>query len=250
MTAALTALGVRRVPVPVPFPEAGGPANVYVIDEDGGGLALFDAGIGTPEGERALLAGFAAMGRSLSEVRRIFISHGHLDHYGYARAAQEASGAPVFAHVRDHDKLLWRDRDPARLRFHDSYLQKLGAVAHIGELNARFQEHLERMARPLEHVEPLQNGALLKFAKFQAEVLHLPGHTPGLVCLFALGAPGRLQAGVRKRGFQGLFRHFQFVGHGGIEPGGGHVGTRHTERTGAEHEVAAGLVQFGFSVGH
>ena len=188
MTAALTALGVRRVPVPVPFPEAGGPANVYVIDEDGGGLALFDAGIGTPEGERALLAGFAAMGRSLSEVRRIFISHGHLDHYGYARAAQEASGAPVFAHVRDHDKLLWRDRDPARLRFHDSYLQKLGAVAHIGELNARFQEHLERMARPLEHVEPLQNGALLKFAKFQAEVLHLPGHTPGLVCLWVESA--------------------------------------------------------------
>jgi len=53
----LAALGVHRVPVPVPFAEAGGPANVYVIEEDGGGLALFDAGIGTREGRAALLAG-------------------------------------------------------------------------------------------------------------------------------------------------------------------------------------------------
>ena len=48
------------MPVPVPFAEAGGPANVYVIEEDGGGLALFDAGIGTREGRDALLSGFRA----------------------------------------------------------------------------------------------------------------------------------------------------------------------------------------------
>ena len=29
----LNSLGVARIPVPVPFPEAGGPANVYVIEE-------------------------------------------------------------------------------------------------------------------------------------------------------------------------------------------------------------------------
>ena len=105
MTAGLDRLGVRRIPVPVPFPEAGGPANVYVIEEEGGGVALFDAGIGTKEGRDAIHAGFAQAGLSLGDIRRIFISHGHLDHYGYARAAQEASGAPVFVHARDHDKV-------------------------------------------------------------------------------------------------------------------------------------------------
>ncbi len=106
----LAALGVHRVPVPVPFAEAGGPANVYVIEEDGGGLALFDAGIGTREGRDALLAGFRALGRSLGEVRRIFVSHGHIDHYGYARAAQEESGAPVAPALR---ALLRRGAAPA-----------------------------------------------------------------------------------------------------------------------------------------
>jgi glyoxylase-like metal-dependent hydrolase (beta-lactamase superfamily II) len=41
------------------------------------------------------------------------------------------------------------------------------------------------MARPLEHVEPLPPDTLLRFKRFSAQVLHLPGHTPGLVCLWA-----------------------------------------------------------------
>ena len=181
----LAALGVHRVPVPVPFAEAGGPSNVYVIEEDGGGLALFDAGIGTREGRDALLSGFRALGRSLGEVRRIFVSHGHIDHYGYARAAQEESGAPVYAHRRDHDKLTGRDRTAQRLDLYAAYLDRLGAPRELlGHVRVHWQD-LGRMARPVEHVESIADGMRLRFARFSAEVLHLPGHTPGLVCLWA-----------------------------------------------------------------
>ena len=186
-TPGLSRLGVRRVPVPVPFVEAGGPANVYVIEEEGGGLALFDAGIATREGETALLAGFRALGRSLSEVRRIFVSHGHVDHYGYAKAAQEASGAPVFAHPRDHDKLTWRDRAPERLELYQAWLAKLGAPRGLLEAVSTHWETMGTVARPIEEVLPLLPGTTLKFARFEAEVLHLPGHTPGLVCLWDAG---------------------------------------------------------------
>src|SRR5258708_11710074 len=154
MTAALARLGVQRIPVPVPFPEAGGPASVYVIEEEGGGVALFDAGIGTKDGRDALLAGFAGLGISLGDVRRIFVSHGHIDHYGYARAAQEASGAPVYAHVRDHDKLTGRDRTKQRLDRYPAYLTRLGALAHLLEhLKVHWQD-APRMARPLPPPEP------------------------------------------------------------------------------------------------
>jgi glyoxylase-like metal-dependent hydrolase (beta-lactamase superfamily II) len=180
----LAELGVRRIPVPVPFAEAGGPANVYVIEDEGGGLALFDAGIGTRDGRDALLAGFRAIGRSVGDVRRIFVSHGHIDHYGYARAAQEESGAPVFAHVRDHDKLTGRDRTAHRLALYAEYLDRLGAPREVlSHVRLHWQDAL-RMARPVEHVEPLSEGTRLRFARFSAEVLHFPGHTPGLVCLW------------------------------------------------------------------
>lgn len=176
--------GVTRIAVPIPFPEAGGPANVYVIEEEGGGVALFDAGIGTREGREALEEGFRRAGLSFGDIRRIFVSHGHLDHYGYARAAQEASGAPVFVHVRDHDKVTGRDRTAQRLGLYEAYLTKLGAPPSLLEhVKVHFQDW-RRMARPLEHVEPLEPGTVLKFKHFEAEVLHLPGHTPGLVCLW------------------------------------------------------------------
>jgi glyoxylase-like metal-dependent hydrolase (beta-lactamase superfamily II) len=184
MTIRLTRLGVRRIPVPVPFPEAGGPANVYVIDEEGGGVALFDAGIGTKEGREALHQGFEKAGLSLGDIRRIFISHGHLDHYGYARAAQEASGAPVYVHLRDHDKVTGRDRTKARLDLYAAWLTKLGAPLHLLEHVRVHWQDSQRMARPLERVEALLPGVELRFKSFSAEVLHLPGHTPGLVCLW------------------------------------------------------------------
>ena len=181
----LNSLGVARIPVPVPFPEAGGPANVYVIEERDGGVALFDAGIGTQEGREALEGGFARLQLSLGDIRRIFISHGHIDHYGYARAAQEASGAPVFAHPRDHDKLTGRDRTKQRLELYEAYLQRLGAPPVLLEhVKVHFQD-TRRMARPLEQVEAVEPGTVLKFKHFDAEVLHLPGHTPGLTCLWA-----------------------------------------------------------------
>jgi glyoxylase-like metal-dependent hydrolase (beta-lactamase superfamily II) len=181
----LQLLGIFRIPVPVPFPEAGGPANVYVIEEAGGGIALFDAGIGTREGREALEEGFARLRLSLGDIRRIFISHGHIDHYGYARAAQEASGAPVFAHPRDHDKLTGRDRTRQRLELYEVYLRRLGAPpALLEHVKIHFHD-TRRMARPLEQVEPLREGERLRFRHFEAEVMHLPGHTPGLVCLWA-----------------------------------------------------------------
>lgn len=182
---ALALLGVFRIPVPVPFAEAGGPANVYVIEEEGGGVALFDAGIGTREGREALEGGFRSLGLSLGDVRRIFVSHGHIDHYGYARAAQEASGAPVFVHERDHDKVTGRDRSQQRLELYAAYLERLGAARTLlKHVEIHWQDAL-RMARPLEEVLPLRPGERLRFRRFFAEVLHLPGHTPGLVCLWA-----------------------------------------------------------------
>ena len=185
MTAALARLGVQRIPVPVPFAEAGGPANVYVIEEEGGGVALFDAGIGTKDGRDALHAGFERLGISLGDVRRIFVSHGHIDHYGYARAAQEASGAPVYAHPRDHDKITGRNRTAKHLERFAAYLMKLGAPPTVLDLVKVHWQDALRMARPVEHVERLEPGTTLRFRRFSAEVLHLPGHTPGLVCLWA-----------------------------------------------------------------
>jgi glyoxylase-like metal-dependent hydrolase (beta-lactamase superfamily II) len=93
--AELATLGVHRIAVPVPFPQAGGPVNVYVLEQPDGALTLFDSGLGSAEAQAALEAGFARLGRRFDEVARIVISHGHVDHYGAARFVQERHGGAV-----------------------------------------------------------------------------------------------------------------------------------------------------------
>src|SRR5437764_738671 len=92
--AALASLGIHRISVPVPFADAGGPVNVYAIEEDDG-FSLFDSGTGTPEGEAALREGLARSGLAIPSLRRVILSHGHVDHYGNAQVLVEESGAKV-----------------------------------------------------------------------------------------------------------------------------------------------------------
>jgi glyoxylase-like metal-dependent hydrolase (beta-lactamase superfamily II) len=181
----LADLGVFRIPVPIPFPQAGGPVNVYVIEEAGGGLLLFDSGLGTEVARSALEEGFARLGRRFSEVTRILVSHGHVDHYGGARAIQEAHGGevPVLAHPLDVPKMAedgwrWREQAPR----YGAYLARLGVPAEVLAAVAREGERGFGMARRIAEVRPVGEGEVLRARHLSLELLHMPGHTPGLLC--------------------------------------------------------------------
>jgi glyoxylase-like metal-dependent hydrolase (beta-lactamase superfamily II) len=180
-------LGILRVSVPIPFPEAGGPVNVYVVEDLGGGIALFDSGLGSPEAEAALEAGLAAAGRRFSEVGRIALSHGHVDHYGGARTVVEKAGGAVtvHAHPADTPKIAesgprWRDLVPR----YAAHFARLGVPAEVTVAAGRALGGGLALARRLAEVRPLLPGEVLRFRHFEAEVLHMPGHTPGLLCLW------------------------------------------------------------------
>ncbi len=182
----LADLGVFRIPIPVPFPQAGGPVNAYLVEEAGGGLLMWDAGLGSPDAEAALEAGFRRLGRRFDEVTRIVVSHGHVDHYGAARTVQERHGGalPVYAHPADAPKIAedgWRWRD--RLPLYAAFLLKLGVPRE--ELSAIGQEGERgfRLARRVPEVRRIGEGEVLRTRHLELRVLHMPGHTPGLLCL-------------------------------------------------------------------
>jgi len=183
----LAGLGVHRIPIPIPFPQAGGPVNVYLVEEADGRLLMFDAGLGSEEAQGALAAGFAALGRRFDEVSRIVVSHGHVDHYGAARFVQERHGGspPVYVHPADAPKITetgrrWRDQLP----LYGKYLARLGVPADVLAAVAREGEKGFRLARRVPEARPLGEGDRLQTRHLALEVLHMPGHTPGLVCLY------------------------------------------------------------------
>ncbi len=181
----LAALGIHRIPVPIPFPQAGGPVNAYAVEDEDGGLLLVDSGYGSAEATAALEEGVRSAGRRLDEVGRILVTHGHVDHYGGARFVEERCGRPlpVLGHPGDVPKMSeagWRWSDVApRYAAHMVRLgvpqEALAAIAAEGERGFR--------ARRIREVVPVEEGARLRTRHLELEVLSMPGHTPGLVCL-------------------------------------------------------------------
>ena len=180
----LSALGVYRIAVPVPFAAAGGPANVYAFLQADHRLTLFDAGIKSADGEKALRDGLAAHGFAFRDVARIVISHGHIDHFGGARLIQRESGCTVEVHPLDREKVLEASR---HYRGDIHYAQYLGRLGLTTEQISTIQvggDFTQTFADGLEDVGELKDGERLAFARCEVELLHLPGHTPGLVCLW------------------------------------------------------------------
>lgn len=184
--APLEAAGILRVEVPVPFLEAGGPVNVLALAEADGGWTLFDCGVGTAEGRRAVHEGLHARGVELSKVRRIVVSHGHVDHYGNAQELSEESGAPIFVHRADEEKICGDGRWSQLLVKHRAFYDRLGVPAEVLDQMKALGGAATSYARQVDRarVHYLDEGDRLVLAHFTAEVQHMPGHTPGLLTLW------------------------------------------------------------------
>jgi glyoxylase-like metal-dependent hydrolase (beta-lactamase superfamily II) len=183
----LAELGVFRIPVPIPFPQAGGPVNVYLVEEAGGGLLMWDAGLGTPDAEAALEEGFRRLGRRFSDVRRILVSHGHVDHAGAARFVQDRHGGelPVYGHPADVPKYAaggrtWREQ----ATLYGAFLGRLGVPAE-GIERSRIEGDRYVVSGRVAEVRPLGEGEVIRTRHLELRVLHVPGHTPGLLNLHA-----------------------------------------------------------------
>jgi len=182
----LAEVGIHRIPIPIPFPQAGGPVNVYAVEEGDGRLLLVDAGYGSGEATAALAQGFHARGRRFDEVSRLLVTHGHVDHYGGGRFVEERSGGVLraLAHPADIPKIAeegwhWSEVAP----HYGAHLSRLGAPAQVLAVIAEEAERAFRAER-LRAVEPVLPGERLKARHLDLEVLHMPGHTPGLLCLY------------------------------------------------------------------
>jgi glyoxylase-like metal-dependent hydrolase (beta-lactamase superfamily II)/predicted ester cyclase len=134
--------------------------NVYLIEDDGGGVTLFDAGV------RSMVGAISAAAAGLGGINRVVLGHGHVDH----RGAASRLGAPVFCH-------------PA---------ERADSEGDAGVHYADFSK-LRPYARPVyRHLFDLWDGGPVEIAGTIEEgddvsgfrAIHIPGHAPGMIALF------------------------------------------------------------------
>src|SRR5438477_7850620 len=182
---------MKIIPITLPTPFYIGPVNVYLIKDDP--ITLIDTGPKTKETVDVLRAGLQNAGISISDIRRIVLTHAHEDHCGLARAVRdEAKEARVFVHG-------WETGHRAgRLEYeeHRQMLSRAGVPRDEVEAMRKLYDGFRQYADALddEHCTELIDEAELEFESGILQVIHTPGHTPGS-CSFVRHADRTLIAG-------------------------------------------------------
>ncbi|WP_298816014.1 MBL fold metallo-hydrolase [Chloroflexus sp.] len=90
--------GLYELELPIPL----GTVNVFFI-LTAGGVTLIDTGY--PDRGRGVLAGLHALGRAITDVRHIIVTHHHVDHAGNVATLQAQSDAQVWMHPLDAEQV-------------------------------------------------------------------------------------------------------------------------------------------------
>ncbi|AWB95183.1 MBL fold metallo-hydrolase [Agromyces badenianii] len=144
---------------------------VYLV-ETPDGITVIDAGLAGQWSE--LTAELAAMGRSLSDIRGVVLTHGDSDHIGFAERLRHDHGVPVHVHAAD----------AARARGEVSTKPGWGSMK-LGA-TVRFLwyalTHKGLRTTPLTEVVPVNDGDVLALPG-APRVIGLPGHSPGSIAI-------------------------------------------------------------------
>lgn len=135
--------------------------NVYLIEDEGGGVTLFDAGI------RTMRRAISTAAASLGGINRVVLGHADADH----RGAAPRLGAPVLCHPADREAA---ETDDGMRSYFDLNLLAIPARWVYPNLLQMWDGGAVEIAGTVDEGDDVSGF----------RVVHLPGHAPGLIALF------------------------------------------------------------------
>lgn len=172
--------GLFRLTLPMPFRLEH--INVYAAVRDGK-VSLIDTGPNMAGVFPALEEDLALIGRKVSDVDQVFITHYHGDHCGLAGPIQEISGAKVFMEEREYNRIA-KTEPEALIGLMEDFYKREGMPPEVfGRIRNIFR--LFRQATlPFAADRFLTPGEGLEIKGLGFEVISTPGHTAWQVVFF------------------------------------------------------------------
>jgi glyoxylase-like metal-dependent hydrolase (beta-lactamase superfamily II) len=144
--------------------------NWYLVEE-GSSLTVIDTGL--PRSWGSLNRALQEIGRSPSDIEAVVLTHGHFDHMGFARRAQQELQVPLWAHERERSVVAhpWRyAHERSRLPYlrHPEFLRIFTEMTVMGALTVKGSEAI----RSYQSEDRLDVPG-------RPRVVFTPGHTYG-----------------------------------------------------------------------
>jgi len=178
--------GVRIYRIPVEAFPGNFIAFCYIL-LNAGEPTLIDSGSGFANSNDDLVKGINTLqtdfgeSLSLSDIHRILITHGHIDHFGGAGFMQEKTGARhIGIHPLDRRILIaYEERVAIATKDLRVYLERAGVKESLRQTLIEMYGIAKKQFRSLPVDISLEEGLELDGMRFY----HAPGHCPGQVCI-------------------------------------------------------------------
>jgi len=173
--------------IAIPFPDHPDliTSNVYALGK--GPITLIDTGPKIPGSLEFLREKLRLASFDFSDIERIIITHGHVDHFGLAVSMRKAAGHPVECFIHGEDRWQVSNENFQGYMWSKEWDHFAAMVdmpeKEIGRIKERFSS-FRQLADPIEEVSSMEDGDEFIGNGFHLRVIHSPGHSPGGCCLY------------------------------------------------------------------
>lgn len=173
--------GFYRISLPMPFRLNHIMSFALVSERQ---VTLFDTDMDIPEGFSALERALQQVGRSVSDIDRIFLTHYHADHCGLAGRLKEISGARVYLSEADSEALRNQNRTGELFRRLRIFCREQGFPEELIDSLQELHLYFTGVTSLIEADEPLLPYSWHTAGHRAFQVIPAAGHTRGQVCFF------------------------------------------------------------------
>lgn len=177
-----TRVRIYRIPCEV-FPNFIGYVHLVL---GAGEPTLIDTGSGYGDSTSHVLAGVDAVRNDFGEsieredIRRILITHGHIDHFGGLVHLPKNSRAKIGIHTLDRRVITnYEERVILTNRLLRFFIEQAGVEEEMKEKLIQYYNFSKKHTRSFAVDFPLSDGMEIDGMRF----IHTPGHCPGMVCI-------------------------------------------------------------------
>jgi glyoxylase-like metal-dependent hydrolase (beta-lactamase superfamily II) len=173
-----------RIELPTEFDV--GSVNSYLFTEPE--PILVDCGVETPASWESLKAGLGQHGLTPADIRRVVVTHPHVDHFGLAAKIAALSGAQVWIADMGAKWLI----DPQKhfgLRadyYREHFLIQAGLPEEMAQMVLTYFDQIAEAISPVpgECIQTFGIGDSLAMGGASWQVLHMPGHASHQTCFY------------------------------------------------------------------